>query len=141
MSNETEGSAVRTEAVIAGLNAKEKWSEEDGRALLEVFEGSGLKPTAFCRKYGLKPHRLWWRLGGKVSREKKGRQRTTAPMTFSPVRLVGNVLGTGSRPGAPDAGDESMQVVLGNGRRVVVGPRFEASALARLVNALEGISC
>lgn len=139
MQIESEGPAVGAEAVLAGLKSKEKWSEEDDRALLEVYENSGLKPTAFCRRYGLKPHRLWWRLGGKASREKKA--RTAGPMAFAPVRLVGNGLAAGGRPGAPGAGDESMQVVLTNGRRVVVGPRFEASALARLVNALEGTSC
>lgn len=140
MEIESERPAARIEDVIAGLKAKEKWSDEDGQMLLEAYETSGLKPTAFCRRYGLKPCRLWWRLGSKAMREKKGRQRTAVPI-FAPVRLVGSDVGAGSRPGVPGAGDESMQVVLGNGRRLVVGPRFEAAALARLVNALEGISC
>jgi len=141
MGIESEGATARIESVIAGLKSKEKWSEEDGQALLEVFEASGLRPTAFCRRFGLKPCRLWWRLGSRTRRDKKARQGSAVPISFAPVRLVENGLVAGSRPGAPGAGDNSMQVVLANGRRVVVGARFESSALARLVNALEGISC
>lgn len=141
MSNEAEGLEVNVEAVIAGLKSKEKWSEEEGRVLLEVFEGSGLAPTAFCRRHGLKPHRLWWRLGKRTGAAKRGRPTKTVPVAFAPVRLVGRGLGEGRRSAARSAEDEWLQVVLSNGRRVVVGPRFEAPALVRLVNVLEGISC
>ena len=52
---------------------------------------------------------------------------------FLPVRLA-----EVAAPSPEPAGRAAIEVVLGGGRRVVVGPGFDAETLRRVVAALEG---
>ena len=112
---------------IAALSRVSMWSEDEAREVLALQEASGQCAMAFCREVGLVPERLYaWR--------RKLAQRELPNARFTPVRLVGP---------SPTVEPESapLEVVLGDGTRVVVRGDFDAKALRRLLSVLGAARC
>lgn len=112
-----------------------RWSERDGRAMVECLRQSGLSPSAFAREHGLDRQRVhYWIDRGGVPR---GRRARTEPMVFAPVRVVGVTTATALAPAAPQS---PLEVVVGQ-VIVRVGSDFDPAHLQRVVAALRGDAC
>jgi len=103
-------------------------TREAVRRLVSDFETSGLRPMEFCRRHGLAPSTLRRNL-----RKPSGAQRPAAAgVRFVAVKLNGAPASAAPTPAG-------LEVVLAGGRRIAVGPGFDAAALGQLVRALEGL--
>jgi hypothetical protein len=122
--------------------------------LIDRWEGSGLDMSEFCRRHDLSQltMRGWiYKPALKRAIEAARREapvqaaeapRATTPAgpspspAFLPVRFAEAT--AASRPPADRA---AIEVVLGGGRRVAVGPQFDEETLRRVVVALESGPC
>jgi hypothetical protein len=116
-------------------------------ALIDQWRQSGLSLPAFCQQHGLSRGSMQnWaykpelkRAVEEARREARGHvdeppASAVAP-AFLPVRVVQAVAGSevSDRPG--------IEIVIGSGRRVVIGPGFDSETLRRVVAVLEGRPC
>jgi len=83
------------------------WRERDAELILSVWAQSGLTLSAFARQCGLSVTRL--------RRWKKRLEANEAPR-FHPVEVVE----TGERRTTARSADEDIEVIVGEGRRIVV---------------------
>jgi transposase len=102
------------------------WREAEARVVVAAWQESGKTLSAFAQQHGVDPRRLarW---------SSQLRRAAPAAVRFHPVRLAGG--SAGSR----DAG--TIEIELGGGRRVRVGPGFDVEDLRRVVAVLEGARC
>ncbi len=111
----------RLEVVETGR--RRRWSLEAKRRIVEESLVPGMTASSVARRHGISPSHLFlWR---KAHRE--GGLSGTWP-TFAPVTLESPDL---------DSAAGRMEVVIGSGRRVIVGPDVDLVALVRLLDALE----
>lgn len=126
------------------------WAE-----VIRRYRRSGLTQPQFCRESNVSFHSLrWWLHQPRAKRametlldatdRKACPERPPSPRSqearFLPVRIVEAV----ADPDAdrPLAGSPlSIQVLLGGGRRIAVGPGFDPDVLRRVVDALEPPRC
>jgi transposase len=111
----------RLEVVETGR--RRRWSVEAKRRIVEESLVPGMSASSVARRHGISPSHLFlWR---KAHRD--GALSGTWP-AFAPVTVE-----------APDRGlaGGRIEVVTGNGRRLIVGPDVDLAALVRLVEALE----
>jgi hypothetical protein len=95
------------------------------RKLVSEQEQSGQSVSAFCRERGLPLSRFFfW----------KKRLREAATSQFVEVQVA-----KPNREPAP-VRDTTIEVRLGNGRSLVVGPEFDASHLRALLAVVESLS-
>lgn len=116
-------------------------------ALIDQWRQSGLSLPAFCQRHGLSRGSMQnWVYKPELKRAVEAARRESqtpvdeppAPATvpaFLPVRVV-------QAAAVGEASDRSgVEVVIGAGRRVVIGPGFDAETLRRVVAVLEGRMC
>ena len=116
-------------------------------ALVDQWRQSGLSLPAFCQQHGLSRGSMQnWVYKPELNRAvEAARRESQAPVdappapaavpAFLPVRVVPAVAGS-------EASDRSGgEVVIGVGRRVVIGAGFDAETLRRVVAVLEGRTC
>lgn len=98
------------------------------KELLERWRSSGESAAAFCRRQGIAPQKLsyWKRSLGRPSR-RAARPARAAHSGFVPVQLV---------EGPAEAAGGSLEIVLGNGWRVLVREGVSPELLAEVVAAL-----
>lgn len=98
------------------------------KALLERWRSSGEPAAAFCRRHGMAPQKLsyWKRTLARPSR-RAARPARAAQSGFVPVQLV---------DGPGEAAGGSVEIVMGNGWRVLVRPGVSRELLAEVVAAL-----
>lgn len=113
----------RLEVVEPGR--RRRWSVEAKRRIVEESLAEGVTASAVARRHGISPAHLF--LLRKAHRESglSGSWPTFAPVTVDSGRLAG-----GSAGGR-------MEIVAGNGRRVIVGADVDVAALVRVLGALE----
>lgn len=106
---------------ISSVVQRRRWKEAEGQLVVTAWKRSGKPMSVFAREHGLVLQRLsrWVARLGRIS---NGRVR------FHRVRLVG---GLRERNAA-------IEVVLVDGRRVVVPEGFAAEELERVLGVLEG---
>lgn len=130
--------------------AKSRLQAADWAALIDEWRQSGLSLPAFCQRHGLSRGTMQnWvykpalqRAVEEARREARAAEspqadrplRSAPAPAFLPVR-VAEV--TASQP--PDR--TGVEIVLGAGRRVVVGVDFDLETLRRVVAVLEGRPC
>ncbi|MFT3973721.1 MAG: transposase [Amaricoccus sp.] len=123
-------SGLEIEVLSAADAARRRhWSEADKLRIVEAsFRGSRMA-SATARAHGISRSLLTtWRRQFREGTLGADRQPSFAPVLMSPAVA----------PGAePASGGERIEIVLGNGRRLIVGAGIEASALARIVAVLE----
>ena len=100
------------------------WREADARVIVEAWQQSGETGTAFARRLGVHPHRLWWW----ASRLRRPEPTATQ---FHPVRLAS---------AEPSRREGWIEMDLGHGQHVRVAPGFAAEDLRRVLTVLEGVS-
>lgn len=109
------------------MDARRRWSEEEKQAIIEESKTSPVARVA--KKHGVAVSLLFrWR---KMQGIRARRTAAAAPSGF--VRLA---LPT---PAGTEGGTRghSIEIVLAYGRRVIVGQDVDASALKRVIAALE----
>ena len=110
---------------------------------VERWQRSGQSATRFAARIGVNPYTLkWWKwaLG-----TREARRGATAPAVEAAqfVELVhgGGEPATGQAAGVSigfgrDAGEDRVEIVLGDGVRVLLPLRFDATAIADMVRSL-----
>ena len=126
-----------------------RWAE-----VIRRYSQSGQTQAQFCRENDISYHSLrWWLHQPRAKRAMealrgatdKTRAKSQTPSRsevarFLPVRIVETA--AGPEPDRPFAGSAPpIQVLLGGGRRVAVGPGFDPDVLRRVVLALEVPGC
>jgi len=100
--------------------------EQFWRRMLRLQQRSGLSVRAFCRQQGLsQPSFYAWR--------RTIAQREAQTPAFVPLELLPEPLPLPTA-GANDCG---LELLLGRGRVLRIGPAFDASTLRRLLALLE----
>lgn len=113
---------------------KSERKEQEWREIVERWAGSGMSVRAFCEERGLsEPSFYAWRRT-LAARDRLAREQ------FVPVRVT---------PAAPDSVLEAtatatvenaasaLQLLVGGGRRLLIGPGFDGPTLRRLLALLE----
>jgi hypothetical protein len=116
-------------------------------ALIDQWRQSGLSLPAFCQRHGLSRGSMQnWVYKPELKRAVEATRREAqgsvdeppapaAVPAFLPVRIV-------QAAAVGEASDRSgVEVVIGAGRRVVIGAGFDAETLRRVVAVLEGRMC
>lgn len=123
--------------------------------IIRRYRQSGLTQAQFCRENDISYHSLrWWlhqpraKRAMEALRDAAARKERTEPQApdrpnvarFLPVRIVETA--ADRDPDHPLSGSPpTIQVLLGSGRRVAVGPGFDPDVLRRVVVALELPGC
>jgi hypothetical protein len=107
------------------------------KALLNDFRRSGLTHAEFCRRrhislHSFRKHLYQPRTSQTASRDDRP---AAADHHFLPVTILPDP--TPSIPASPP----HLELVLPNGRRIVVAPGFDPQTLRRLIAAVEGPPC
>ena len=101
--------------------ARRRWTESDAREVLGALDRSGKTLAAFCAEHGLDAQRMYyWR-----RRLAEGEATTFQELIVRPIQ--------GRAPGADQ---EPFEIQLPSGESIRVPARFEAAALARLLEVL-----
>lgn len=114
--------------------ARERWSANDGKAMLEALAASAEKDAAFGRRTGVAPHRIrYWRR--KLAADRSGRNdRASAPTAatgFVAVRVVKDA----PAPLVRAAGQ--VEATLRGGTRLVFSGEWGGEQLRPWLAALE----
>jgi len=116
---------------ILGAERRRRWSDEDkARIVAESYE-EGASVSRVARRHGLSPSQVFaWR---KAAREGLRGQTSLIPVT---------VERPAAEPAEPDepvnpVSQERIEIILGNGRRLLVPAEIDPKRLRRLVAAVD----
>lgn len=120
---------------IITVERRRRWSEEDKRRIVSETLAPGASVNAVAKRYGLHPSQVFsWR---RALREGGG---SADSGHFAPV-VVSDPTGVSPQLlAAPDGRrmpGGRIEIVLGRGRRIVVGSDVDAAALGRVLDVLE----
>jgi transposase-like protein len=102
------------------------------RRVVQQWRVSGLSVRQFCQLRELsEPSFYAWR------RTLRQRDTEATPTPFLPVRIVPEPTGAAVAVADADALSIGLELLLDNGRRLCVGPAFDAPTLRRLLTVLE----
>ncbi len=124
-------------AEIITVERRRRWSDEDKRRLVSEALAPGCSVSAVAKRHGLHPSQLFsWR-----RRLRDGALKREGSDGFASV-VLGELAEARPRPLAPmgesrTAGGGRIEIVLGRGRRIVVGPDVDAAALRRVLDVME----
>jgi transposase-like protein len=108
-------------------NPRDRRKERFWRRAVRQWRSSGLSIRDFCREEGLpEPNFYAWR--STIAK------RDAQKVAFVPVQVV-------PEPVTPTRADEesaALELILAGGRRLRVGPGFDAATLQRLLPLVEG---
>ena len=107
---------------ISSVVQRRRWKEAEGQLVVTAWKRSGKPMSVFAREHGLVLQRLS-RWVARLGRSSNGRVR------FHRVRLV---------EGLREDTSAAIEVVLVDGRRVLVPEGFAAEELERVLGVLEG---
>ena len=121
-------------AEVITVERRRRWSWADKQQIVDETLMPGASISAVARRYGLHPSQVFaWR---KAVREGDIEEAGAGSLDclFAPVVLTGR-----SRVSPPSGaiGCGRMEIVLVNGRRIVVDAGADAAALDRVVTVLE----
>jgi transposase len=121
----------RLEVIQTG--ARRRWTPAEKRRIVAESASAPRLVSATARQYGLSPGRLFtWR---RLARE--GRLGVDAEPAGFAQAIIACEAAT-SRPHVrPAVGQGRLEIVLGDGTRVIVDQEVDAGAVARLIGALE----
>lgn len=102
---------------------RDPFKEQQWRSRLRNWQRSRLSVAAFCRRSGVAEQQFYaWR--------RIRAQRDAEAAAFIPVRVEAE---------HRSISDSSVEVILSNGRRLRLGPGFDAATLRHVVAALEEV--
>lgn len=114
---------------IVELGRRRRWSDAERLRIVEASFAGPRLVSATARAHGMSRSLLttWRRLA------REGKLGAEPGPSFAPVVLASEAA---SRP-EPTSHGERIEIVLVNGRRLIVGAGIDAVALARVVTVLE----
>ena len=129
-------SRVARRLTVVETRRRRRWSAAEKRRIVEESLAGHRQASATARRHGIAVSLLFkWR------RKLRGGARTpqdTAP-AFVPVTVVPEAPPPPSAsPASPGGGTDRLEIVLTNGRRVVVGTGADPAWLARVLHVAEG---
>jgi len=127
----------RVEVLSVGDSGRQRrWSLAEKRRIVEESFRPGHGPEVTERRHGLSRSQLYlWR-----QRYGAGLLGGDREPAFAPVMVAAEAGVTAPTPTAPagPVGETRIEIVLGNGRRVVVPVSVDPEALGRLLPVVEG---
>jgi transposase len=128
-------SRVARRLTVVETRRRRRWSAAEKRRIVEESLAGHRQASATARRHGIAVSLLFkWR------RKLRGGARTpqdTAP-AFVPVTVVPEAPLSPPSPASPGGGTDRLEIVLTNGRRVVVGSGIDPAWLARVLRVAEG---
>lgn len=125
--------------VIARVERRRRWTEDEKAALLAEIEEPGSGVAVVARRHGVAESLLYnWR---------SARKARMAALTFVPLGVIGDIAPTPpalpppeARPAAkPPRESGMMEIELPGGTRVRVDRSVDGRALRRLLRAMKGV--
>lgn len=108
-------------------NQRSRSKEQFWRRMVQQCQGSGVSVRAYCEEHGLsEPSFYAWR---RILKE-----RDAAAVRFVPVEVTPEPAATTTMTNLSEG---ALELVLGTGRRLRVGPGFDGPTLQRLLAFLE----
>ncbi|MCI0680548.1 MAG: transposase [Gemmataceae bacterium] len=108
--------------------------EQFWRTMIRRWRQSGLAVRAFCREHGLsEPSFFAWRRTLAERDAERDTARDASTVRFVPVRVTPE----STVPTAAHGSSGALELVLGAGRRLRIGPGFDEPTLRRLLALLE----
>lgn len=101
------------------LGAKYRWTEEEGRGVLEMWRASGQTQGVFARIHGIPARRM-----RRWARHPEGPVTDRETVSLVPVEIIGD-------------GAAAIEIVMGS-RVVRVMPGFDSATLRRVLEVLSG---
>lgn len=127
-------------AEIITVERRRRWSEEDKRRIVAEALTPEASVSAVAKRHGLHPGQVFaWRRA--LRDGALGGARSEPSAAFAPVMIGEPVDARPAEPVAMCAKEsrlrDRIEIMLGRGCRVVVGPDVDAAALRRVLDALE----
>jgi len=118
-------------AEIITIERRRRWSLSEKQEIVAAALEPGASVSAVAQRYGMHPSQLFaWRKAARDGRLIEERAVEFAPVVIAPEPVALPPPATVSAPGR-------MEIVLGNGRRVIVDESVRAAALARVIKVLD----
>jgi transposase len=118
-------------AEIITIERRRRWRLSEKQEIVAETLEPGTSVSAFAQRHGMHPSQLFaWRKAARDGRLVDERSIEFAPVVVAPEAAMLPPLETASAPGR-------MEIVLGNGRRVIVDNSVRAAALARVIKVLD----
>jgi transposase-like protein len=114
-------------------------STEERIQIIEQWEASGLSAHEFSEKIGINVSTLWnWKRARNKKSFSSGRtEQITKPSDGGFIELV-PTRKIPEKQRISGEQTEPIELFLRNGSRIVIPPQFDANALRRIVDTLEG---
>jgi len=133
--------------VLARVERRRKWTQEEKAALLCEVEAAGGKVRPVARRYGISESVLYnWRSARKAALN--AGSGSSGAMTFLPVGVIGEAANEmpamlpSLAPPRPDCSVEcragAIEIALPDGSRVCVDALVDEVALSRVMRAIRG---
>jgi transposase len=120
-------------AEIITVERRRRWSLSEKQELVAETLTPGASVSAVAQRHGLHPSQLFaWR---KAARD--GRLDEDGSVEFAPVVIASSLAERVALPPADAPASGRMEIVLDNGRRVIVDASVRAAALARVIKVLD----
>jgi len=120
-------------AEIITVERRRRWSLSEKQELVAETLTPGASVSAVAQRHGLHPSQLFaWR---KAARD--GRLVEDGRVEFAPVVIAPSLPERVALPPAEAPSSGRMEIVLDNGRRVIVDTSVRAAALARVIKVLD----
>jgi transposase len=120
-------------AEIITVERRRRWSLSEKQELVAETLQPGASVSAVAQRHGMHPSQLFaWR---KAARD--GRLVEDGSVEFAPVVIASNLPERVALPPADPPSSGRMEIVLDNGRRVIVDASVRAAALARVIKVLD----
>ncbi len=117
-------------AEIITIERRRRWSLSEKQEIVAATLEPGASVSAVAQRYGMHPSQLFaWR---KAARD--GRLIEERAVEFAPVVIASE---PAALPPATVSAPGRMEIMLGNGRRVIVDDSVRAAALARVIKVLD----
>jgi transposase len=119
-------------AEIITIERRRRWSLSEKQEIVAATLEPGASVSAVAQRYGMHPSQLFaWRKAARDGRLIEERDVEFAPVMIAPEPAALPPPATAPMPGG------RMEIVLGNGRRVIVDGSVRAGALARVIKVLD----
>ena len=116
----------------------QRWTVEEAGHILDEIEAQGVTDSAFARQHSLKPGRIaWWRQ--KLDRLRRVRGPNRQKPSLSAKKEVAGFVEIKALPEV--TADIRIEVMLRNGRAVLIPVGVPAEKLAIILDTIEGRSC
>jgi len=125
-------------AEIITVERRRRWSDEDKRRIVEETLAPAASVNAVAKRHGLHPSQIFsWRRALRESGFAPAGPTQFAPMVIGEAAVAPPPLPAPAEAKPAMPFHSRIEIVLGRGRRIVVGADVDAEALRRVLDVLE----